>query len=130
MSRDFADDKQQQQHQQQQQQAALEARKCKNCGKVFADRHQFQGHNCVFELHPQYNYERVSAPNNDAHTENQDKPYKCGVCQHSFATSVTLSTHMRMHGVEKLLECQNCGKTFGHVAALNRHKKTPGECTK
>eukprot|EP00794_Sanderia_malayensis_P009873 gene9873-10883_t len=108
--------------------------------------HQFQGHSCLPDIPRQFNYDRMVGQNNSnsnnininnnnnndvMHVDkNQEKPYKCGICQHSFATSVTLSTHMRLHGVEKPFECQNCGKTFAHAALLNRHKKTPSECTK
>ena len=141
--REFRDEKQPPQ-------VEYEAWKCTNCGKVFVERHQFQGHSCMPEMQRsemlradmqrpdmqrpdisrQYNYERGPQQTTDLHPENQEKPYKCGICARSFTSSVILSNHMRVHGSDKVFECQNCGKTFQHTAALNRHKKTPGECTK
>ncbi len=121
MSREFPDEKPPQ---------GWDAWKCTKCGKVFRDGHQFQGHSCIPEMQRQYVYERGPPQPNDMHMDNPEKPYKCGLCQCSFATSVNLSSHMRLHGPDKQFDCHNCGKMFAHAAALNRHKKAPGECAK
>ena len=123
VTRDFHEDKPSQ--------PGWEAWKCTNCGNVFVDKLQFQGHSCVPEVQQrQFTYERGSQQGPDAHSENPQTPYKCGVCSKLFTSSVNLSTHMRIHGGSKSFDCQNCGKSFAHASLLSRHKKNPGECTK
>ena len=117
-------------HEEKPQAPSWEAWKCSNCSKVFLDKLQFQAHSCAPEGQRQYSFERTMPQGPEVHSDNSEKPYKCGICSLHFTSSVILSSHMRAHGSDKLFECQNCGKNFTHAGALNRHKKTPGECSK
>lgn len=49
-----------------------------------------------------------------------EKPYKCGTCNRTFASSSTLKMHNRMHTGEKPYSCSVCLKTYVFSYALEK----------
>ncbi|CAG9768083.1 unnamed protein product [Ceutorhynchus assimilis] len=76
---------------------------CEYCGKQFR-RHQ-----------------HWSAHIRSKHTF--EKPYKCQLCEASFATSHSLLVHKRNHNNEKPYVCSSCGKGFVCSGDLFHHNK-------
>lgn len=76
---------------------------CEYCGKQF-NRHQ-----------------HWSAHIRSKHTF--EKPYKCQLCDASFATSHSLLVHRRNHNNEKPYICSTCGKRFVCSGDLFHHNK-------
>ncbi|XP_050316003.1 zinc finger protein 62-like [Anthonomus grandis grandis] len=52
-----------------------------------------------------------------------EKPYKCKLCEASFATSHSLLVHKRNHNNEKPYICSTCGKGFVCSGDLFHHNK-------
>lgn len=52
-----------------------------------------------------------------------EKPYKCKICNRSFASSSTLTTHTRIHTGEKPYNCTVCDKSFARYD-LTAHIRT------
>ena len=52
-----------------------------------------------------------------------ERPYMCGTCRESFATSTHLRNHQKKHGIEKPEKCLVCQEAFKSGADLNNHMK-------
>ena len=50
-----------------------------------------------------------------------EKPYKCEICQRSFADKSNLTVHMRLHTGEKRFKCELCDKSYSRKAHLQNH---------
>ena len=54
--------------------------------------------------------------------------HKCPLCEKSYTTNYTLKDHVAyIHRGEKNQKCDKCGRSFGYIRALQRHKKST-EC--
>ncbi|XP_077330121.1 uncharacterized protein LOC143964295 isoform X1 [Lithobates pipiens] len=49
-------------------------------------------------------------------------PYTCNECGKSFAFSLYLDSHMKLHSGEAPFECSECGKCFKYKLQLHRHQ--------
>lgn len=52
------------------------------------------------------------------------KLFKCDICDKSFAQSIYLKAHKRIHSGEKPFICDTCGKAFNQSSNLQTHIKT------
>ncbi|KAI0458052.1 hypothetical protein F5B21DRAFT_38082 [Xylaria acuta] len=56
----------------------------------------------------------------------QDRPYRCDVCQQSFNRNHDLKRHKRIHLAVKPYPCEYCDKAFSRKDALKRHRLVKG----
>ena len=66
-------------------------------------------------------------------THTGEKPYKCNICDNSFAVRSALKSHGRTHTGEKPYKCEICGECFTQSSTLKSHNRihtgeTPFEC--
>lgn len=61
---------------------------------------------------------------NLAELENEEKPFKCNMCDKKFSRKLTLTRHMQTHSGFKPFECHICGKRLSRKHVLVQHLKT------
>ena len=54
---------------------------------------------------------------------NNEKPYKCEICQKSFIRTSSLKEHMDSHTGVQRYKCPYCEKPFTHSGSMFHHKK-------
>ena len=54
----------------------------------------------------------------------QNKPYQCEICDRRFVSKQSLSDHIYIHTGEKPYVCETCGKRFSHRSAAFTHRQS------
>ncbi|XP_037033364.1 zinc finger protein 816-like [Bradysia coprophila] len=76
---------------------------CHICSKVYSTKQSLKLHNQSVHMHL--------------------RPFKCELCQRSFADKYTLTTHTRIHSGSRPYACPYCEKNFVQHSALTKHKR-------
>ena len=73
----------------------------------------------------------ISLKNTEEHNTsflNENKPFKCNVCDKSFSQKGSMSTHMAsIHEGKKVFKCKVCEKTFSQKSIMIRHMSSVHE---
>ncbi|CAH0555639.1 unnamed protein product [Brassicogethes aeneus] len=88
---------------------------CKICGRIF--KRQW-----AYNLHMQKHDRGDGNVEKEPEVNEEEKPFKCEVCDKGFKTKNYLTAHMVKHGERSFL-CSDCGKGFYTNAALVSHLK-------
>ena len=64
---------------------------------------------------------------------NNESPFKCNICNTSFAWKSSLTQHLNAHDNEKPFKCNICSMSFSQKYGLNTHLSThnnskPSKC--
>ncbi|XP_026760113.1 zinc finger protein 93-like [Galleria mellonella] len=92
--------------------------RCSTCGLMFAYEISLNKH--ILRYHEG---QSVSVKFMDTKTSQEDKQYKCDICNKMFCRKDLLIKHFRMHS-EKYFECDVCKKKFNRSDNLRSHKRT------
>lgn len=61
--------------------------------------------------------------------QNQDKPFRCNICNGTFSRYSSLWSHKRLHSGEKNFKCNICSLAFAKAAYLKNHTRIhTGRC--
>lgn len=51
------------------------------------------------------------------------RPFVCNVCGVSFTREKALNSHIALHGIDNVLECETCNEVFWSAESLQEHQK-------
>ena len=103
---------------------------CDFCDKMFTTNFKLTSHKKYIHTERNLDYECdacVKQSNNqNAHnvhrsTHNNDRPFKCNLCDSAFKQKIVLLRYERTHTGEKV-SCEECNKLFARHAILRKHK--------
>ena len=57
------------------------------------------------------------------HTNKEDLPFACTICNHKMASKIELETHTNLHTHDNQFMCNECGHTFLRKTLLHEHIK-------
>ncbi|KAM4796281.1 uncharacterized protein WCC33_001434 [Rhinophrynus dorsalis] len=93
---------------------------CPDCGKSFGHRSTLIRHR---NFHCSTKTGKAPVPSITYSSANQ-RSYKCGICQDSFASPNDLKRHLGSHKGDQRYMCGECGRTFSCNFYLVRHQRT------
>ena len=108
----------------------VEKQTCSQCGKVLQSVIALKSH--IKEIHEKvpctecgklYGSSTMTRHIHSAHTPNDQKKFKCEVCDKGFSESHRLKDHMNIHTGEKPYKCKYCANCFANRGNQRMHER-------
>ena len=108
----------------------VEKQTCSQCGKVLQSLIALKAH--IKEIHEKvpcaecgklYGSSTMTRHIHSAHTPNDQKKFKCEVCDKGFSESHRLKDHMNIHTGEKPYKCKYCANCFANRGNQRMHER-------